>query len=85
MPDTPPARWMQWRVKLVKKPTEVSAIERRLAGNAVGTRHELPAPDGIRHGFVARIRQEIAAGTYDSEERWLAAEEMLLSRIEAGD
>jgi hypothetical protein len=42
---------------------------------------EIPGPDGIRHKLVARIRSEIEAGTYDTEERWLAAEERLLARI----
>lgn len=39
-------------------------------------------PDGIRHELVARIRQQIAEGTYDTEEKWLLAEEALLRRIE---
>ena len=84
MRDKPPVRWMQWRVKLVETPAPAEAAFVRRPLSAVGTRAEVPGPDGIRHGFVARIRQEIAAGTYDTEERWQAAEEMLLSRIEAG-
>jgi hypothetical protein len=44
-------------------------------------RTEVPAADGIRHGLVARVRREIEAGTYDTEERWLAAEEKFLRRI----
>ena len=43
---------------------------------------EQPGPDGIRHELVARIRRKIAAGTYDTEEKWLAAEAELLRRIE---
>jgi len=39
--------------------------------------------DGIRHDLVARVRAEIAAGTYDTEERWLAAEDALLRRCAA--
>lgn len=39
--------------------------------------------DGIRHDLVARVRAEIAAGTYDTEERWLAAEDALLRRAAA--
>jgi hypothetical protein len=31
---------------------------------------------------VARVRREIAAGTYDTEEKWLAAEAELLRRVE---
>jgi anti-sigma28 factor (negative regulator of flagellin synthesis) len=40
-------------------------------------------PDGIRHELVARIRRAIAEGTYDTEEKWLAAEAELLRRIES--
>jgi hypothetical protein len=43
---------------------------------------EVPGPDGIRHELVARIRAEIAAGTYDTEEKWQLAEAELLRRIE---
>jgi hypothetical protein len=42
-----------------------------------------PTGDGIRHELVARIRREIEAGTYDTEERWRLAEERLLQHIEA--
>ena len=75
------SRWMQWRVKLVSKPAENDAgfVRRPLAASG-----EQPGPDGIRHGLVARIRREIEEGTYDTEERWLAAEARLLDRIEQG-
>jgi hypothetical protein len=43
---------------------------------------ERPGSDGIRHELVARIRREIEAGTYDTEAKWLAAEERLLRRVE---
>ncbi|MBN9524434.1 flagellar biosynthesis anti-sigma factor FlgM [bacterium] len=43
----------------------------------------LSAADGIRHDLVARVRAEIAAGTYDTEDRWLIAEELLLRRTVA--
>ena len=39
----------------------------------------------IRMELVARIRKEIAAGTYDTEEKWEAALDRLLDRIERGD
>jgi len=45
-------------------------------------RAEKKGADGIRHELVARIRQQIAEGTYDTEEKWLLAEEALLRRIE---
>lgn len=81
MANATPGRWMQWRVKLVSKPNAENGnefVRKPLA--AV----EQPGPDGIRHGLVARIRAEIAAGTYDTEERWRAAEERLFDRIEHG-
>ncbi|HEY3789948.1 MAG TPA: hypothetical protein VGL71_13905 [Urbifossiella sp.] len=88
MPKKNPCLWQQWRVKLVERSApKADALETgfvRRPPSIPGTRSEQPGPDGIRHGLVARIRQEIAAGTYDTEERWLAAEEMLLSRLEAG-
>jgi hypothetical protein len=49
---------------------------------AVRNSSEVKGPDGIRHELVARIRQQIADGTYDTEEKWLLAEEALLRRIE---
>ena len=45
---------------------------------------EKPGADGIRHELVARVRREIAAGTYDTEEKWLAAEEALLAHVSGG-
>jgi hypothetical protein len=77
MRNATPGRWRQWRVKLVptNAPTDPPFARRPLAD-------EQPGPDGIRHGLVARIRREIEAGTYDTEERWLAAEELLLRRFE---
>jgi hypothetical protein len=80
MANATPGRWMQWRVKLVSKPKADNGggfVRRPLV-------QEEPGPDGIRHGLVARIRAEIAAGTYDTEERWRAAEERLLDRMEQG-
>jgi hypothetical protein len=55
----------------------------RLAEPApVAAADEEKGPDGIRHELVARVRQQIAEGTYDTEEKWLLAEEALLRRIE---
>src|SRR5438093_1526452 len=39
----------------------------------------------IRLKLVERIRQEIAAGTYDTHERWEAALDCLLDRLERED
>jgi anti-sigma28 factor (negative regulator of flagellin synthesis) len=55
---------------------------RLAASTSTDTQPEEPGVDGIRHELVARIRREIAAGTYDNEEKWLAAEAELLRRIE---
>lgn len=77
MHDNSPRQCRQWRITLVE-PIAARGLpfaRRSLAND------EQPGPDGIRHGLVARIRREIAAGTYLTEERWLAAEELLLSRI----
>jgi len=72
-------------------PTPTPVFDRRLRVSVTtvttdtlgAARHtEVPGPDGIRHELVARIRQQIADGTYDTEEKWLAAEEALLRRIE---
>jgi hypothetical protein len=37
---------------------------------------------GIREELVARIRGEIAAGTYDTPEKWQAALDRLLDRLD---
>lgn len=42
---------------------------------------EPPGADGIRTGLVARVRQLIADGTYDTPDRWSATEERLLRRF----
>ena len=81
MRERSPRRWNRWRVAL---PTP-AAIANRMAGlgtpAAATSNPEEPGPDGIRHGLVARVRAEIAAGVYDTEEKWLAAEEALLARV----
>jgi Anti-sigma-28 factor, FlgM len=89
MRDASAHHWQRWRVTLaasapvpkvdwsarLRMPTPATAP-------AGAPRDEEPGPDGIRHELVARIRREIAAGTYDTEEKWLAAEAELLRRIE---
>ena len=39
-------------------------------------------PEGVRLDLVARVRREIAAGTYDTPERWAAALDCLCRRLE---
>ena len=53
---------------------------KRMARGKRGAR----AADGepVRPELIERIRQEIAAGTYDSPEKWEAALDRLLNRLE---
>ena len=39
-------------------------------------------PAGIRTDLVERVRAEIAAGTYDTPEKWQAALDRLLERLD---
>ncbi len=39
----------------------------------------------IRKELVERVRKEIAAGTYDTEERWEAALDCLLGQLDTND
>ena len=43
---------------------------------------ESAADAPIRAGLVARIRREIAAGTYDTEEKWEIALDRLFDELE---
>jgi hypothetical protein len=55
-------------------------------------RWENPAPvrpglesvnaDGLRYNLIARVRREIAAGTYDTPEKWEAALDRLAAQLE---
>ncbi len=83
MRDATHWRWHRGRfATTVATPTPHLADRLQLPAPALVGRDEKPGPDGIRHELVARIRREIAAGTYDTEEKWLAAEEAMLRRIE---
>ena len=79
MGDAPLCNWRRWRVAPAEGPATPPPAP-RFAHRTTTMTATLPATDGIRHDLVARVRAEIAAGTYDTEERWLAAEEMLLRR-----
>jgi hypothetical protein len=79
-----PARsnWLCWRVAptgVTVPPAVPFARTARFPDSPTveQLRAEAPGPDGIRHGLVARIRAEIAAGTYDTDEKWLFAEDRL--------
>ena len=80
MRDTSRRRWQQWRVAVVERPAAPGT--NRFVRTPLAA--EQPGPDGIRHELVARVRREIEAGTYDTDEKWLAAEERLLQRVLGG-
>jgi len=79
MRDAPRCNWRRWRVAPAEGPTNPPPAPRFARRT---TTMMLPA-DGIRHDLVARVRAEIAAGTYDTDERWRAAEDALLRRADA--
>lgn len=81
MRDATRRHWHRWRIAAADTPAPGAGRLHLPAAVLAGT-NEKPGPDGIRHELVARVRREIAAGTYDTEEKWLAAEEALLRRIE---
>lgn len=92
MRESSPRGWHRWRVTVRSTPPAVPAVFDRMTRLAlpplptaeplpVGAPSEVPGPDGIRHELVARVRQQIADGTYDTEEKWLLAEEALLRRV----
>ena len=43
---------------------------------------ETGAPELFRAGLVEEVRRQIAAGTYDTPEKWEAALDRLLDRLE---
>jgi hypothetical protein len=82
MPTSDRSRWLCWRVAPAEAvaPPAVPFARRLLTGDSPSMaelRAEAPGPDGIRHRLVARVRAEIAAGTYDTEDKWLVAEDRL--------
>lgn len=88
MRETSPRGWHRWRVAVVKSAPAVPAFDRMARCGAPPVADPAPPAadvkksDGIRHDLVARVRQQIADGTYDTEEKWLLAEEALLRRVE---
>ncbi|MCS6864154.1 MAG: flagellar biosynthesis anti-sigma factor FlgM [Gemmataceae bacterium] len=74
MRKTSPRHWYRWKLTLCSQPASPPT-------NRVHDRPS-PSPEGIRHELVARIRQQIADGTYETEDKWRLAEEALLRRIE---
>jgi len=85
MRDAARGRWQRWRVALVERPAGGPTADRfarhPLAAAVPARPPEPPGADGIRQELVARVRREIEAGTYDTDEKWLAAEDRLLARV----
>ena len=86
MRDTPQCRWQRWRVIRVARQYPYSVEDRftcrPTTANPVDNKDS--GGDEIRHALVARIRAEIEAGTYETEDKWLAAEEALLRQVTRG-
>ena len=81
MRDAIHRHWHRWRISQAAAMPSPHCVDCIRTPALVGAA-EKPGPDGIRHELVARVKREIAAGTYDTEEKWLAAEEALMRRIE---
>ena len=85
--NTPRSGWRQWRITLADGLASNPLADRfqRSSFPTHSPQHstEVAGPDGIRRELVARIKQQIEAGTYDTEERWLAAEALILERYES--
>ena len=86
MHDSSPRGWHRWRITVAASapsaaPFDHSARLSATPAEPVATGAAGKGPDGIRHELVARVRQQIADGTYDTEEKWLLAEEALLRRV----
>jgi hypothetical protein len=62
--------------------SDAAGEEERMEGSSHG-KGEFPRQPGspIRKDLVERVRREIAAGTYDTPEKWDAALDCLLDRM----
>lgn len=91
MRDVGQTNWQRWRIARTPSPTGAesprgatpSPLAQRSISVPVPIVAEEPGPDGIRWNLVRRIQAEIAAGTYDDDERWAQAHAKLLRTIEA--
>lgn len=92
MSETTHRDWQRWRIAPVAGAKRAQGAKvarpfermtaRAPAAPATDAAAPAPAVEGIRQELVARVRAEIAAGTYDTEEKWALAEEALMRRIE---
>jgi hypothetical protein len=58
------------------------APENNKADRGARRRRAVPVAQEIRTELVSRVRQEIAEGRYDTPEKWDAALERLLARVD---
>ena len=88
MRDTTRCRWQRWRVTLAGRAPQgpvADRFTRQPLTTGVATEMAAgPDGDGIRHELVARVRAGIEAGMYDTEEKWMAAEELLIRNVTRG-
>ena len=77
MRDSASQNWRSWRITANPKG---SVLPRAPLADRLRPPPELPGADGIRWGLVHRVRAEIAAGAYDTDEKLALAEERLLAR-----
>lgn len=78
MRDAARTDWQRWRITPAPRPP---AADRRTLPAPLAHRLDRPAADGIRHDLVDRVRRAIAAGAYDGDDIWAAAEERLLAAV----
>jgi hypothetical protein len=60
--------------------TEAEPVKKKRARRRPGSNREEGGP-AIRNDLVRRVRAEIAAGTYDTAEKWEAALDRLLDHL----
>ncbi len=91
-----PERWRYWRIRHRSWNTATGRLRYTMTNTTTHSRFEshsefqelaalrAEAPDehGIRRRFVNRIREMIAAGQYETSERWDYTEEILLGKLE---
>ncbi len=94
------SRWQSWRVTTARRPVISFTTEPLAARMAhppgfrrhphadhdplAGLKAETPNAAGVREGLVARVRELIAAGDYDTPARLAAAEDALCRKVFGG-
>jgi len=71
-----------WRGTGAEPPDSGEGTGTKVRNKRSRKQKKAPHDEGIRKALVERVRGEIAAGTYDTPEKWEAALERLLDRLE---